>query len=70
MCSNYRLGLAAPTLHRSALSDFAALLRAESIRNPSVRNLPSWARGRIDKVETGKRTGRKFTLLGVTLHSR
>src|SRR5664280_842822 len=31
------------------------------VRNPSVRNLPSWASVRIDKVETGKRTGRKFT---------
>src|SRR5664280_45814 len=30
-------------------------------RNPSVRNLPSWASVRIDKAETGKRTGRKFT---------
>src|SRR5664279_1879834 len=31
------------------------------VRNPSVRNLPSWASVRIDKAETGKRTGRKFT---------
>ena len=33
----------------------------EEHRNPSVRNLPSWASVRIDKAETGKRTGRKFT---------
>src|ERR1035441_5698048 len=37
----------------------ALLVRRSIDRNPSVRNLPSWASGRIDKAETGKRTGRK-----------
>src|SRR5664280_2631543 len=47
--------------HRTCYGNLFHFCASRRDRNPSVRNLPSWASGRIDKAETGKRTGRKFT---------
>jgi transposase InsO family protein len=58
---------------RRALQQYVAHYHEERNhqgRNPSVRNLPSWASVRIDKAETGEKNGAEVHLFGVTLHSR